>query len=138
MKAYLAAQYHQKPEIEQYAIQLKNVGIEVTSSWLEEPHAPGTQMSDLTADWHEKYAQQDLLDIEDANILVFFSIPDTQLFRRGGRHVEFGYALGLGLPILVIGPKENIFHYLPTVKHVETWEEGLANLINRALGVQGS
>lgn len=35
---------------------------------------------------------------------------------RGGRHVEFGLALGLGKRVIVIGHQENLFHHLPQVE----------------------
>jgi hypothetical protein len=137
MKLYLAAQYHQKEEIKKYAEDLRKAGIHVTSSWLDEPHTPTTQMAELSDAFHSKYALQDVMDIEAADRLVFFSIPDTQLFRRGGRHVEFGIAVALRMPILVVGPKENIFHYLDNVKHVATWDEALHILINQAVEAMG-
>ena len=43
---------------------------------------------------------------------IFFSEPSDKAVRRGGRHVEFGFAMAGNKPIFVIGPKENIFHYL--------------------------
>lgn len=125
MKVYLAAQYHRKEEIRKYADDLRHIGHEVTSSWLEEPHAPTTQLIDLTDQQHRDYAIQDIVDIVQADSLVFFSVPDTELTVRGGRHVEFGYALARGIPIIVVGPKENIFHYLKGIQHVQNWTEAL-------------
>ncbi len=29
----------------------------------------------------------------------------------GGRHVEFGYALAKGKPIVLVGPQRNVFHF---------------------------
>lgn len=31
---------------------------------------------------------------------------------RGGRHVEVGYAIASSIPVIVIGPRENVFHGL--------------------------
>lgn len=43
---------------------------------------------------------------------------------RGGRHVEFGIALEREIPIFVIGPRENIFHYMLTrVQHFENLDD---------------
>lgn len=138
MKVYLAAQFHQKDEINEYATQLRAAGIFVTSSWLDEPFAPNTQLGEVNETTRREYAQRDLLDIDEANLLVFFSIPDTQLFRRGGRHVEFGYALAKNIPILVVGPQENIFHSLDDrVKHFAAWGEALAALINQSAEATG-
>ncbi len=46
---------------------------------------------------------------------------------RGGRHVEFGYALGLGKLMFIIGPRETVFHHLDEVRHFDTSEEFLAH-----------
>jgi hypothetical protein len=35
---------------------------------------------------------------------------------RGGRHVEFGYAMALGKRLIVVGHRENLFHEHPTVE----------------------
>lgn len=137
MNIYLAAQYHRKDEINKYAHALRSAGIHVTSTWLEEPHDPNIEMSELPEILNAKYAAQDLLDIDDANMLVFFSVSDTELTRRGGRHVEFGYALGTGKPILVVGPRENIFHYKPEVSHVASWDDALELLIHKSVEAMG-
>lgn len=130
MKVYLASMYSTRSEINTYAKDLRKVGIEVTSTWLKEPHATDTQIYELRPDKNEEYAVADLRDIDRADWFVFFSkSPDIPTI-RGGRHVEFGYALASHKPILVVGPKENIFHYLSEVEHVDTWEAALMYLIN--------
>lgn len=123
MKVYLAAQYKQKDDLIRYAAELKELGIEVTSRWLNEPHSTTTELGELHPDDLERYAMIDLYDIDMADAFVFFSLPDSSLSRRGGRHVEFGYAIASRTPILVVGPHENIFHYLDGVTHVDRWED---------------
>ena len=122
MRVYLAAPYSRKTEINQYAAELRAGGIEVTSSWLDEPHKPTTQMHELTHEEHQQYAIQDVKDVQAANILVFFTDP-TKAIIRAGRHVEFGIAVQRGTPIYVVGEEcENIFHHLPKVIHFKTWK----------------
>ena len=121
IKVYLAAAYSRKPQIERYAAELRSLGIEVTSSWLEEPHAPNSQMADFAEETHLKYARADVRDINDADTFIFFSVEPTTPTVRGGRHVEFGMAVALGKRVIVVGPKENIFHHLPQVTNVPTW-----------------
>src|SRR5882672_7222295 len=96
MKVYIAAPYRMKNEIKARAMGLRDCGIEVTSSWLNEPHKPNTQMGDLTHEEHQKYALQDVQDVVAADILVLLTDP-TKTIVRAGRHVEFGIAVGLGL-----------------------------------------
>lgn len=125
MKVYLASRYSTKDIIKGCAKELRDIGIEVTSSWLEEPHGPEVQLTQISGEESTQYAYRDLVDISSADILVFFSVDPTIATIRGGRHVEYGYALGIRKPILVVGPKENIFHSLSEVKHVDTWLEAL-------------
>lgn len=140
LKVYLAAPYKEKDFIAVCAEELRAGGIEVTSSWLHEPHAPNIGMADLTAEDHRKYAIQDVKDVKAADILVFWTDP-TKTIIRAGRHVEFGIAIGLGLsrpmPIFVVGKEcENIFHYMPQVIHFESWEKIRDFLIKMAASNQ--
>ena len=126
MKVYIAAPYSMKDTIKERAAELNALGIIVTSSWLNEPHKPTTQMSELPHEVHQKYAVQDVLDVAAAEIIVFHTDP-TKTIVRAGRHVEFGIAVGIGLTrqmdIFVVGEdRENIFHHLPQVRHFATWE----------------
>ena len=73
-------------------------GYHVTSSWLMSL-MPGTQMSELTPEQHQKYAMRDEIDVREADVFVFFTDP-TGTIVRGGRHVEFGMAVILGKPDL--------------------------------------
>jgi nucleoside 2-deoxyribosyltransferase len=126
---YLAAPYSTKKEIEQYAADLRAAGITVTSSWLEEPHDPKTQMSELPPVTHRLYACRDLQDIEDAKVFVLFTDPTKQLVRQG-RTFEFGFAYANGKHIVIVGSEyENIFHYLPGLRHFETWADAQRYLL---------
>jgi nucleoside 2-deoxyribosyltransferase len=129
-KVYLAARYSEKLEISEQAEIFRNNGIGVTSTWLEETHHPGTEMSEIHVDTLTDYANNDLRDIDLADWFVFHSVEPTIPTVRGGRHVEFGYALAKGKNILVVGPEENIFHHLPEVNHVSNWDEALDFLNN--------
>ena len=133
MKVYIAAPYSLKDTIRAEADELVALGIGVTCSWVHEPHNPSTQMADLTHEQHQQYALQDVDDVCAADVLVFHTDP-TKTIVRGGRHVEFGMAVILGrirsTPIVVVGEeRENIFHHLPQVVHVETWKEAKKRLL---------
>jgi hypothetical protein len=122
VKVYLASRYSDKLRMSALAEELRSKRVEVTSRWLEEPHSPTSQLSDLKDDYLQMNALIDLEDIDRADVLVFFSVEPTQPMVRGGRHVEFGYALGTKKPIIVVGPQENIFHYLPQIER-KSWPE---------------
>jgi hypothetical protein len=46
----------------------------------------------------------------------------------GGKHVEVGIALGLGLPVYVLGSRENILYWHPRVQVFRSTRELLAHL----------
>ena len=54
-------------------------------------------------------------------MIVSRGLPRAPLSTRGGRHAEFGIALALGKRVIVIGPRENVFHALPAVERYESW-----------------
>jgi nucleoside 2-deoxyribosyltransferase len=132
MRVYLANQYSQKELMKVCTAELRAKGIEVTSTWPEEPHKPETQLHEVGDAVLIEYAYRDLLEIAHADMVVFFSVAPTTPTLRGGRHVEFGYALANRKPILVVGPRENIFHYLREVKQVDTWEDAVYYLLRKA------
>ena len=122
MKVYLAAPYSYKEQMRVYRDELQKEGIEVTSRWLDEENNPATQLSDVTFEYKRKHSTQDAQDVAKADALIFFTDP-TKTIVRAGRHVEFGMAIAYNIPIFVVGDYENIFHYLETVSHYETWEQ---------------
>jgi nucleoside 2-deoxyribosyltransferase len=133
MNIYLAGPYSQKDQINKYAAELRQHGYKVTSSWLDEIHPPNVQLPDLTASEHSGYAKRDVQDILASDVMIFFTDP-TQKIVRAGRHVEFGMAIILRMPIYVIGPEfENIFHYLPEIIHFESWDHFTKVLFANAL-----
>lgn len=129
MKIYLAAPYQRKDFINLLATELRKLGLEVTSSWLNEPHSSNTQPQELTEEKRREYAIQDVIDIRRADIFVLFTDP-SKTITRAGRHVEFGIALERGMPIYVIGSeRENLFHYYPGVMHFADWNAFLDRVL---------
>lgn len=137
MNIYLAARYSRRLELCAYRDDLRFAGHTVTSRWLDGTHESrdGNILSEAERDLAEHAARQDLQDVEGADLLIFFSEQGPQ--SRGGRHVEFGYALAkalrTGYPLYVVGPVENIFHRLPYVEVFATWPEALRALNTMAV-----
>lgn len=130
MKFYLAAQFSWKENIASKKKQLEELGHTVTSTWTDEVAAANCSLKDFPPDYHEKMALRDFEEIEAAEAIVLFSVDADTLTRRGGRHVEFGYAAGRGKTLYVIGPKENIFHHIPGVHQFDTWEQFVGSVID--------
>ena len=124
LKVYLAARYDRRDELREYRkILEKNYNVQVTSRWLDEKTSTNSQMGDESDAFYWETAQIDLMDIEAAHVFILFSENPLEGWKRGGRHVEFGYALKADKPVWVVGPKENVFHYRPRVQHFETFDE---------------
>lgn len=107
MKVYIAGRYKLLKELAVEREKFLEAGIEVTSSWLDNKEE-GMSFEDI--------AVLDLQDVHAADVLVLYTEPYGTAVPGGGRHVETGYALGLGMEVIVVGPLENIFHWHPRVR----------------------
>jgi hypothetical protein len=152
MKIYLAARYSRREELAEYRNQLQEAGHVVQARWLNGEHqiandgkpigehgealVEGTLRSGEHLSEHEQteraaalrtsFAQDDWEDVNAAECVISFTEPPRSLANRGGRHVEYGIALANRARVIVVGYRENIFHWLPQVEFCETWEEAFA------------
>lgn len=133
MKIYLAARYSRNPEMQGVRDVLQGLGHTVTSRWID-CHA-GKYLTSFTPEhlnndpqYCSKLAQHDLEDLTAADTVISFT--DSTGGGKGGRHVEFGYALALGKRVIVVGPRENVFHTLPEIEHYTSWS-ALATAFSR-------
>lgn len=131
MKVYLAAAFSRRAELRGYRDELRRAGIEVTSRWLDESEEPEPDDDDFADDVRSfaEYAEMDLEDVQDADVIVCFTEEPGGGPARGGRHVELGYALGIGLDAIVVGYRENIFHCLRDVHFDPDWEAARTRLL---------
>jgi hypothetical protein len=107
VKIYLCARYGRKDEMAGHAARLEAEGHDITSSWVHDPPSD----SDFGLPEHaNRHAHRDLDDLAMADAIICFTEPEGSPFSRGGRHVEWGFALAQEKRMIVIGPYENIFH----------------------------
>jgi hypothetical protein len=125
---YIAGQYARRDELRIYQHSFLGRNIHVTSRWLMEDAALNHSLTEFDPEWKRLTALKDYWDIQRADTLIFFAEEPEQQPRRGGRHVEFGMALALGKKVLVVGGEENIFHYMPQVKHYSSFEQLIGEL----------
>jgi hypothetical protein len=137
MSVYLAARYSRRLELCGYRSDLEDGGIEVTSRWLNGSHQiddkgvpigdDGEQRFEMgdpaLSHWREHFAKEDVADVLAADTLIAFTEEPRSGNSRGGRHVELGIAIGAGLNVIVIGPRENVFCWLPQVDWYAGWAE---------------
>jgi nucleoside 2-deoxyribosyltransferase len=105
---YIAAPYPLRDAAIAVMQRLEDAGFEVTSTWLKQED----KLDDA-------YARLDLADVDRADALVALNPPEWVSTGTGGRHVEFGYALARQKPIVMVGERANIFHYLREVQVVD-------------------
>jgi nucleoside 2-deoxyribosyltransferase len=137
IRTYLAAQYARRDELREYVATLANIGIEVTSRWLDEKGSLDGNMDDKNEEFYIETSNIDIADIDRADMMIFFAEDPTVGIKRGGRHVEFGYAWAMHKPIAIIGPKENVFHYLEGVEHFDSLEEFINEWNKNFAGISG-
>lgn len=122
MKVYIAAPYAARDHVRAWLTWLlPRTSLEVTSSWLDADHEIHAGTVDTAPDMPDEYAYQhsmkDCVEIYSADALILlthsfvsqwgFTLAQTT---SGGRHIETGYALAIGKPVIVVGEPENIFH----------------------------
>jgi len=117
---YLSACFRRQAEMKAIRQEVEAYGYRVVSSWVDEGEA--SVRNELIAD-------RDWRDIGKATVFVFFSEPLN--CRSGGKHVEMGMAYALGLEVVLVGPRGNVFHFLPGVRQYYTWGEAKTYLWKR-------
>lgn len=129
-KIYIAARFSRRPEANALANEMQRRGHEITSRWVlpHTDHVLPTGISEQAADSERaRFAAEDFDDVRAADWMI--SLMETpRNDGRGGRHVEFGIGLALGLSQTIIGPRETVFHHLPGVDRFETVAEFLDSL----------
>ena|SRR3990167_1345825 len=96
------------------------MGHEVVSTWLDEVKRPPSMPESL---FWKKLAMKDLAEIRSADLFVL----DTHIgSERGGKEVEFGFALAQfqAMLLYIVGPLRSVFHELCD-RRFDTWEEFL-------------
>jgi hypothetical protein len=125
MKIYIAGRYKKREEFLLKAEQLISLGHTITSRRLNGSHEINKHAD---ADWQRtNFALDDWLDVISADAIINFTEEPRSCNSRGGRHVEFGVALARSKICYIIGPRENVFHYMPEVITYDNWEDFLSN-----------
>ena len=154
VRAYLAAPFAFQPRMRMYAQELRALGMQVTSRWLDEKVSLTTEVTELSEDYCAETAFMDIKDIAESNVFILFTPTDEELanpdiskkaWARGGRHFETGLACGMRLVnalltgmehtypvILVCGPRENIFYAQEHIVRHDNWDQTVSYLLRLA------
>lgn len=141
---YFAGRYSRHAELASYRSELEASGLDVcvTSRWLdchngelEASYTPEALNADPEGCW--QHGAADIADLEEADVCVSFTGDGGG--GKGGRHIEHGYHLasieasraGSAFRIVVVGPRENIFHCHPRTEVFPDWASFLAAEVGR-------
>lgn len=91
--------------------------IEITSRWHYKAFNP---TETHTEQERFEIAQEDFDDVTEADVLVLIAGSERY---PGGKFVETGIALGQGKQVIVIGRRENMLIWLPSIIQVNTPED---------------
>lgn len=122
MRIYIASFFETKDRLQEPKKALWKLNHEVVSSWLDE--APRGEFMPTTEIFWKKLAMKDLAELERADAIILDTLDVNP---RGGREVEFGFALAgwQNKLVCIVGPYRNVFHTLAD-KQFNTWDECLA------------
>lgn len=125
MDIYLAASWPQRKRMRVIAQHLQQIGHSITSDWILSRDPVGMGPEEIAVDPAKALngGVRDLVGIKNADLVAVFTDISSS---TGGFHVEFGYALGKGKHIDIIGPKPNVFYALvemPAVRHFNRLDE---------------
>jgi hypothetical protein len=122
VKIYLAGRYSKRELLAAFAKRLEAMGHVVTSRWLTGDHegGQGTPSGQAAFLDRQRFAREDMEDLYAAQVTISLTEEPRTDKGRGGRHVEFGVALALGHFCIVVGYRENVFHCLDGVAHIQS------------------
>lgn len=104
MKLYLASFFDTRARLRPIRDQIQAMGHTVTGRWIDEQDT----VVGLTYEDQLKAAGRDLNDIDQSDLFILDTLDENP---RGGREVEYGYAMANPcMRIWIVGPLRNIFH----------------------------
>lgn len=108
MRIYVAAPWTHKADAARVAAGLEAAGHEITKRWWEHREVPHYLTDDDSNDAElRQQAVEDVQGVLDADVFVLLNYEKSE-----GKAVETGIALAAGVPIIVVGQRSNLFHYL--------------------------
>lgn len=104
MKIYIAGKWEARARLKAVALEVTELGHEVTASWLDTPDA-AYGLGDTEA----AHAREDVRDVCRSDMLILDTLNESH---TGGREFEAGLMFGLTQRVWRVGPARHIFHLL--------------------------
>jgi nucleoside 2-deoxyribosyltransferase len=119
-KVYVAGPWKHKERAKEVAQQLRCAGFDVVSRWHEFREDP-TIGYEYPEQIMATEAQNDIADLNCAEAVLYLNLEKSE-----GKATELGYAMAKGLPIYVVGGKQNnVFLHLDPgygINHIDSVE----------------
>jgi hypothetical protein len=114
VRFYIASRFERYQDARKVRRLIRNEGHEVQAQWLDRAGDKRLWQAEAVA------AQQDVDDLMGADMVLLLTSVPRQGYTTGGSHTEFGMAMAAGIPVAVLGRRENVFHHLPQVRQFES------------------
>ena len=115
-KVYVSASFPRAGEARDLGRKLAKLGYEVISDWYDQPN--GYELDGAERVVHlAQCSKRDYNQLTSADHLVQLTGDDGS---NGGRHAEFGIAMSNCDRLILIGPRESVFHYDPDVDQYDS------------------
>lgn len=126
LRIYIAAKFNAKSRLKRIRDYLnQQEGLLVSSSWMDNNVSDIPKIEVVPSEYHVVEATRDYKEITQSDLLVVDTYDEST---TGGREVEIGVALALQIPIWLVGPKRNVFHYILTEEFCD-WTKAMDALI---------
>lgn len=112
MRIYIAA--HSQDKAKALKECLEAFGHQVVSRWIISDTKFGQGVAAYSDAERRSLAVMDEEDVRACEALVLIAEAEGRMV-PGGKHVETGIAMALRRPIFVVGRRENLFHWHPSV-----------------------
>jgi hypothetical protein len=129
MQVYLSAAFGRRKEMRAIAKALKAQKIKTTSHWINQrakglvPKTDKHRLKHALTDWNDIKRCHIFIRFTDFTINEIYAMKNPSLINpsllTGARHTETGIALAFGIPVVVVGGEQNVFDWLPQVKHLK-------------------
>ena len=121
MNLYLAAPWASRDTLPAIATQFEAAGHTIIERWWE--HADVDFANPRNIPELEDIATRDFMGVVQADVLVVINSALSE-----GKAVEMGIAIARFIPIILVGTRTNIFHFIPSVYPVRDVRAALRKL----------
>lgn len=122
-RIYIATSFPRQKEANDLALSLVRDDTIIVSTW----HEKDDKYADTPDQWKHRVLR-DYKEVDSATILICLTGDERS---HGGRHTEFGMALIKGISIVIIGPREQIFHYHPRVLQYDSVDQFMVMVLRK-------